>query len=125
MPPPFASGLNVWSSENGTPGSATYQGAANAALVPADQDFAGCLELVKVETVQKLRWTGSTPIRPGLYLRVRARVKAVSGNLPSVRIAGWAGTSASAHVSGLVETGPATTLTGYGEVVEVSAIVGI
>ncbi|MDF0603500.1 hypothetical protein P1J78_22470, partial [Psychromarinibacter sp. C21-152] len=45
MPPPFADGLDVWSSENGTPGSATYDGAANAAVVPADQDFGGCLEL--------------------------------------------------------------------------------
>ena len=41
MPPPFADGLDVWSSEDGTPGSATYDGATNAAFVPADQDFGG------------------------------------------------------------------------------------
>ncbi len=124
MPPPFAGGLEVWSSEDGRPGQATYDGAANAALVPADQDFAGCLELVKTDAVQKLRYAGNTPILPGVYLRITARVKAISGNLPSVRIAGWAGTGSNSHVAGLVEIGPAVTLTSYGEVVEVSAIVG-
>jgi hypothetical protein len=125
MPPAFATGLAVWSSEDGTPGSATYQGAANAALVPADQDFAGCLELAKTQSTQKLRWMGQMPILPGVYLRVRARVKAMSGNLPTVRIAGYALASGGAHVSGLVETGPAVTLTQYGTVVEVSAIIGL
>ena len=42
MPLPFSAGLSQWSREDGTPGSATYDGQANAALVPADQDFAGC-----------------------------------------------------------------------------------
>lgn len=125
MPPPFADGLNVWSSENGTPGSATYAGAPNAAFVPADADFGGCLELLKVDTVQKLRWMGLTPLIPGCYLRIRARVKAVSGPLPSVRIAGFALDQAGNHVAGLVETGPSTALDTYGEVVEVSAIVGL
>ena len=41
MPPAFADGLNVWSSGDGTPGSDTYLNAANAAFVPADQDFGG------------------------------------------------------------------------------------
>lgn len=124
MPPAFANGLDVWSSGDGTPGSAIYQGNPDAALVPADQDFAGCLELQKTQSVQKLRYMGETPILPGCYLRVTVRVKAVSGNLPSVRIAGWAGGAGSVHVAGLTETGPSTTLTSYGEVVEVSAIVG-
>ncbi|MBD3678843.1 MAG: right-handed parallel beta-helix repeat-containing protein, partial [Rhodobacteraceae bacterium] len=91
MPPAFDLGLDQWSRGDGTPGSVTYDGAADAALVSADQDFGGCLELVKTESVQKLRWMGETPLLPGCYLRVRARVKAVSGNLPSVRIAAWAG----------------------------------
>ncbi len=124
MPPPFSDGLDVWSSENGTPGSATYDGAVNAAYVPADQDFSGCLELLKTETTQKLRYTGETPLLPGCYLRVTARIKALSGNLPSVRIAAWAGKSGGAHVSGLTEVGPSVTLTSYGKVVEVSAIIG-
>ncbi len=124
MPPPFANGLNVWSSGNGTPGSDTYDGAVNAAFVPADQDFSGCLELQKTDGTQKLRYMGETPLLPGCYLQIRARVKAISGNLPSVRIAAWAGGSGGSHVGGVTETGPSVTLTGYGEVVEVTAIVG-
>ncbi|MCB1342001.1 MAG: right-handed parallel beta-helix repeat-containing protein [Pseudooceanicola sp.] len=124
MPPAFAGGLDVWSSGNGTPGSDTYDGAINAALVPADADFAGCLELLKTDSVQKLRYTGETPLLPGCYLQIRARIKAISGNLPSARIAGWAGGAGGVHVGGVVETGPSVTLTTYGQVVEVSAIVG-
>ena len=124
MPPAFAGGLEVWSSGNGTPGADTYENAVNAAFVPADQDFGGALEIQKADTIQKLRYMGETPLLPGCYLRVRARVKAISGNLPSVRIAGWAGGAGGAHVSGVAETGPAVALTSYGEVVEVSAIVG-
>lgn len=124
MPPEFAGGLDVWSSGDGTPGSDTYDGAANAAFVPADQDFSGCLELTKTESTQKLRYMGQTPLLPGCYLRVTARVKVVSGNLPSVRIAAWAGNGSGNNVVGIVEEGAAVTLTHYGQVVEVSAIVG-
>ena len=124
MPPAFDEGLGVWSSEDGTPGSATYDGAANAALVTADQDFGGCLEMIKTESTQKLRHMGETPILPGCYLRVTARVKAISGNLPSVRIAAWAGTAGNAHLAGVAETGPAVTLTAYGKVETVQSIIG-
>lgn len=121
MPPPFSAGLNLWSREDGTPGS--YQGQPNAALVTNDQDFAGCLELQKTEAVQKLRSFAQTPVQPGLYLRVTARVKAVSGNLPSVRIAAWAGDVGGANVAAVPQVGPTVTLTSYGEVVTVSAII--
>lgn len=124
MPPEFAAGLDVWSSEDGTAGSATYDGASNAALVSADQDFGGCLELAKTSTTQQLRYMGQTPILPGCYLRVTAKVKAVSGNLPSVRIAAWAGAANDSHVSGLVETGPSVTLSAYGKVETITAIIG-
>jgi len=123
MPPPFAAGLNLWSREDGVPGSASWQGQPNAALVTNDQDFAGCLELQKVEAVQRLRSFAQTPILAGLYLRVTARVKAVSGNLPSVRIAAWAGDLAGGNVAGVPQTGVAVPLTSYGEVVTVSAII--
>ncbi len=123
-PPEFATGLDVWSSGNGTPGSATYLNATNAAFVPADQDFGGCLELQKTAATQQLRYMGDTPLQPGCYLQIRARVKAISGNLPSVRIAAWAGDASNAHVPGVIEVGPTTTLTTYGDIVEVSAIVG-
>jgi hypothetical protein len=123
MPPPFSAGLNLWSRGDGIPGSGSYQGQANAALVTNDQDFAGCLELQKTEATQKLRSFAQTPIQPGLYLRVTARVKAVSGNLPSVRIAAWAGDLAGQNVAGLPQTGVAVPLTTYGQVVTVSAII--
>ncbi|MDJ0640274.1 MAG: glycosyl hydrolase family 28-related protein [Paracoccaceae bacterium] len=124
MPPAFADGLAVWSSEQGTPGGVTYDTVATAAVVTGDADFGGCLELLKTDAVQRVRYTGETPLLPGCYLRVTARVKAISGPLPSVRISGWAGQSGGSQVTGLVETGASTALTDYGEVVEVSAIVG-
>ena len=124
MPPPFANGLGVWSSGDGTPGSDTYAGAGGGVFVPADADFAGCMEIVKANATQKIRFMGETPILPGCYLRVTARVKAVAGALPSVRIAGWPGNSANNQVPGLVMVGPSKALTTYGQVVEVSAIIG-
>ncbi len=124
MPPEFSNDLDVWSREDGTPGSDTYDGSVNAAFVPADQDFGGCLELFKTESTQKLRYMGQVPVLPGCYLRVTARVKAISGNLPSVRIAAWAGDGNNNHVGGLDETAAAVALQSYGDVVEVSAIIG-
>lgn len=124
MPPKFAAGLGVWSSQDGTPGSDTYANNLNAAIVPADSDFGGCLELVKTEPVQALRYMGETPLLPECYLQVRVKVKAVSGPFPAVRIAAWAGGIGGAHVTGVLEYGPAIALDTYGEVVEVSAIIG-
>lgn len=124
MPTPFAVGLDVWSSQNGRPGDDTYENAANGAFVPADQDFAGCLEIQKSSSTQKLRYMGQTPMLPGCYLRVTARVKAISGNLPSVRIAGYPALSNGTQVSGVSVSGPSVPLTTYGEIVEVSAILG-
>ncbi|SLN15247.1 Pectate lyase superfamily protein [Roseovarius albus] len=124
MPPKFADGLDVWSSEDGTVGSATYEGALNAIYTPSDQDFAGALEMQKTEAVQRLRYMGQTQILPGCYLRVKTRIKAITGNLPTVRIAAWAGASDDTHVPNLTEVGPEISLTTYGEVVEVSAIIG-
>jgi len=124
MPPAFSEGLDVWSSGDGTPGSDTYDGSGNGVFVPADQDFAGCLEIAKTQSTTRLRFMGETPILPGLYLRVSARVKAISGNLPAVRIAGWAGDASFANVPGLVEIGPSIQLDSYGEIVEISAIIG-
>ncbi len=123
-PPPFENGLDVWSSGNGTPGSDTYANAANAAFVPADQDFGGCLELIKNNETQRVRYMGETPLLPGCYLQIKVRLKAISGNLPNARIGAWAGGAGGAAVTGLTVTGPLVSLTGYGRIVEVSAIVG-
>lgn len=124
MPAPFVQGLDQWSSGDGTPGSDTYDNVVNAAFVAADADFGGCLEIQKTDAIQKLRYMGQTPILPGCYLQIRARIKAISGGLPSVRIAGWAGTGSNGHLAGVVETGSSSTLSSYGQVVEVTAIVG-
>lgn len=124
MPPTFAAGLNLWSREDGRPGQGSYLAQSNAAYVPTDQDFAGCLELQKTSSVQKLRCFQQIPIQPGLYLRVTARIKAMSGALPSVRIAGWAGSSSGTIVASSDPDGPSVALTGYGSVVTVSAIIG-
>lgn len=124
MPAAFSDGLGVWSSGDGTPGSDTYEGAGNAAFVPSDADFGGCLELQKTAATQALRYMGQTPLLPGCYLRVTARIKAISGALPAARIAAWAGASGGGHVSGVVQEGPSVALTTYGEVIEISAIIG-
>jgi Pectate lyase superfamily protein len=124
MPPAFSAGLNLWSRGDGTPGSGSYSGQSNAALVPNDQDFGGCLELQKSDTVQKVRSFAQTPMQPGMYLRVTVRVKAVSGNLPSVRIAAWAGNIGQTNVVAAPQTGVAVALSSYGTVVTVSAIIG-
>ncbi|AXI48087.1 hypothetical protein C1J03_20045 [Sulfitobacter sp. SK012] len=124
MPPVFANGLGVWSSGDGTPGSGTYANASNAAFVPADQDFGGALELAKTQSVQRLRYMGETPLLPGCYLKVTVRIKAISGNLPSVRISGYPGGAGGGKIGGVPEFSVAVPLTSYGEVVEVSAIIG-
>ena len=124
MPPPFAAGLALWSREDGLPGQGSYAGQANAAFVPADQDFGGALELQKTQTTQKLRCFQQIPMQPGLYVQVKVRVKCLSGAFPAVRIAGWAGRSNGTNVPGVVQTGPSVALTQYGQVVEVRAIIG-
>ncbi|MDG4647964.1 glycosyl hydrolase family 28-related protein [Roseibacterium sp. SDUM158017] len=124
MPPAFSEGLAAWSRQDGTPGSDTWATAANATLVAADADFGACLEVVKTDSVTQIRHMGQTPMRPGMYLRVSARLKVLSGSLPEARIAGWAGDAGGAQVAGVTASGPTVTPAGYGEVVTVSAILG-
>lgn len=125
MPPPFRDGLLAWSRGDGTKGSPTWASSADAQIIPADQHFGTCLELTKSAAVTKLRYMGETPVVPGAYLKITARVKAVTGALPSVRIAAWAGSNARQHLDGVVETGPTVALQTHGTVTEVSAIVGV
>lgn len=124
MPPPFAAGLAQWSSEDGLAGQSTYLNQANAALIPADQDFGGALQLQKTQAVQKLRCTLKTPMRPGMYLQVTIRIKAVSGAFPAVSVAGWPGKQNGGLVSGVATSGPPVQLNTYGKVVEIKAIIG-
>lgn len=125
MPPAFRAGLGIWSRGDGSSGSATWDQAPNASLVPSDQDFGPCLEIAKQQTTTSIRFMGETPMIPGVYLRVSARVKIVAGALASVRIAGFAGDGSRNQVTGIVTTGQTVALSSYGQVVEVSAIVGV
>ena len=68
MPPAFSDGLQDWSSENGRPGETRYDVDPSGNLVGGDADFGTCLELIKTNTVQKLRYGGETPILAGAYL---------------------------------------------------------
>ena len=103
MPAPFQSGLNLWSQTDGTAGSPTWSGASNAAIVPADEDFGACLEILKQQAVTSVRYMRRTPMNPGNYLRISARVKAIAGNLPQVRIAAFAGNAQGANVGGVAQ----------------------
>jgi len=125
MPLPFAAGLGVWSSGDGTPGSDTYAISGTGVFVSADQDFGGCLEVQKTTTTARVRYMGETPILPGCYIQVRAKVKAVAGPLPAVRISGYPGQAGGGKANGQPEAGASTQLTTYGEVVEVSAIIAV
>lgn len=123
-PTTFAQGLGVWSSGNGTAGSDTYDGATNAVIVAGDGDFGTCLEMQKTVSTQYLRYMGETPIYPGVYYQIKARVKAMSGALPTLRISAYAANSSGNAVSGVNTSGSGSTLASYGEVVEITAIVG-
>lgn len=121
-PPAFADGLDVWSREDGQAGSDTYASSANATIVVADQDFGGCLELLKTQGVQKVRWTTQVPVRAGCYLRVTFRIKAISGLLPSVRAAATPVDGNGDLVTGAQTSGPETGLSTYGKVETVSLV---
>ena len=104
----------MFSRGDGTPGSPTYANLPTAAFVPADQDFAGCLEVQKTDSTQRLRYMGQTPVFPGTYLRITVRIKAVAGSLPSVRIAGFPGDANENQIAGVTTTGSSVALTTYG-----------
>lgn len=123
MPTTFSEGLDVWSSGDGTPGSDTYDQSGGGVYVPSDQDFGGCMEVIKSNSTTPVRYMAETPILPGCFLRVTVRVKVISGNLPNVRIAGWAGGSGGSNVTSVTQHASATSITSYGDVYEVSAII--
>ncbi|WP_245999343.1 hypothetical protein [Paracoccus methylarcula] len=125
MPPAFSAGLDIWGRNDGTGSDTSWAGAHNAGIVPDDRHFGSCLEILKEQTTTRIRYRGDTPIIPGVYLRVSARIKLVAGPPCSARIAGWPGDASRRHVSGLTETGPALAIDRYGEVAEISAIVGV
>lgn len=121
---PFVDGLEKWSREDGAIGSARYDDGNGAAFVPGDADFGGCLEFLKSTPLQKLRYIGETPMRLERYVRVSARVKVMTGNMPRVAVAAFAGDAEGNEVAVLTSVGPSVVLNQYGKVFEVSAIVG-
>lgn len=124
-PAPYSEGLAAYSNGDGTQGSPSYATSGNAAFIPADQDFGGAIEILKTDSTQRLRYKGQTPIEPGCYIKITARIKALSGNLPSVRIAAFAAQANGNALAGVTTVGETVPITSYGDVVEVSAIVGI
>lgn len=124
MPSAFVDGLESWSSTDGTAGSPTYDGASNATIVTSDPDFGTCLEINTTVDPTAIRYTGQTPIIPGGYVEVSARIKVMSGAFPSARIGAWAGNGSAQHVTGLDEAGGSNTMDSYGRIYTVSAIIG-
>ncbi|MHA3976499.1 right-handed parallel beta-helix repeat-containing protein [Halovulum sp. GXIMD14794] len=124
MPPAFVDGLDIWSSGDGTPGTTAYDSDPAGTLYSADPDFGTCLELAKTTSPQKLRYMGETPILPGCYLEVSARVKWVSGPKPQVRIAGYAGNATGGKVGAVPQEADPITLEDPSRVYTVRAIVG-
>lgn len=123
-PPPFAEGLYDWSRGDGTPTSPSYEDGEAGRIARNDADFGVCLELRKVETVQRLRYMGEVPLRPGACVEIVARIKALRGPAPSVRIAAWPGGAGGAALPDLPAAGPVTALAPHGAVTEVRAVIG-
>ena len=123
MPPPFANGLAVCRARTAPRGTATYDGAADAAFVPRTRISRAVSNSRRPKATQRLRYSGETMLLPGCYLRVRARVKAMSGNLPGVG-SPWAGGAGGPRspVSSHRADDAAHRLC---EIVEVSAIIGV
>lgn len=124
MPPGFGDGLEDWSYGEGTPSSGSFDTAANARLVADDADFGACLELRATAPLQRLRYMGEVPVRAGHYVEISARLKAVRGELPLVRVSAFAGGRRGSRVPGLAEFGPVVALGAHDTVFEVSAVIG-
>ena len=123
-PAPFSASLEKWSSSTGTTSTDTYDIVGEAVYVPVDQDFAGCIEMVKTDDVQKLRYTGQTDLPRETYLMIKTRVKRMAGGIPAIRIAGHAMDTNDTQVDAVTAYGPTGSLTDLGEIYEVTAIVG-
>ena len=124
MPPPFAEGLDDWSRGDGTPEGPTWEAAPNARVAPGDPAFGPCLELRKVAPVERLRYMGELPLRPGRYLEIAARVRALRGPLPRARIAAWPGGAGGRAVADLPQLGAEAAIAASGAPVVIAAVIG-
>lgn len=70
-------------------------------------------------------WKSKKLLPPSVYaIAARARLECITGNLPAIRIAGYAARSNGSSVPTVTQTGPSIELKRYGNIFEVSAIVG-
>lgn len=123
MPLPFSAGLDRWSCEDGRPGDATYADILEAEVVDDDAVFGSCLKMLKDAPVTRLRYMGETPLLPGCFLRISARLRAIDGPLPTVRIAGWPGHAGQGGALDRIVSGPLVTFEEIDDVVTVQAVV--
>ncbi len=123
-PSAFEEGLALWSNGDGTPDATTYDALPHARLARNDVDFGTCLELRKTDGVVRLRYTGEMPVRRGARIEISARLRALRGPLPEVRIAAWTGGAGGRGVEGQPCEGPRVALTAHGSVQVVRAVIG-
>lgn len=123
-PPPFTEGLEDWSRGLGTPEEPTYEGSATARIARGDMAFGDCLELIKNEPVQRLRYRGEVPIRPGRFLAVEARLKLVRGPAPAARIGALAGGAGGMPLAGRPSGGPLVPLPEPPGILGLAAVIG-
>lgn len=123
-PPDFAEGLDDWSSGDGTPDSATYESASHVRIAVGDPDLETCLEMRKIEAIQRLRYMAEMPVIHGRFLQVRTRLRTVRGASPGARIAAWAGGMHGRPVTGAPTEAPVAFLPAGGAVRQVTAVIG-
>ncbi|WP_424934067.1 hypothetical protein [Amaricoccus macauensis] len=125
MPPAFSDGLHDWSRGDGRPDTPTYGDLKFLdARIVEDSEFGPCLEIRKTDTIQRLRYMGEMPFRPGCYLEVSARIKALSGPRGLVRIAAMPGGRHGKPVTGLDTSGNVVGLDVFERSYEAVAVFG-
>lgn len=122
-PPPFHEGLWDWSCGDGAPASPSYEETRGAALVSGDPDLGDCLELERQETVQRLRYMGELPLRPGAWVELRLRLKGVLGAPGLARVAAWPGGAGGRGIADLPKLGRLVSLPARGRVAELRLVI--
>ncbi|HET9069924.1 MAG TPA: hypothetical protein VFN28_14870, partial [Amaricoccus sp.] len=108
---------------DGTPESPTWEAAENARLA-RDADFGTCLEIRTGGVVERLRYMGEVPLFAGAFIEVAARVKAISGPLPAVRVAAWPGGAEGRGVAGLPVAARWVPVPAHGGACAIRAVIG-
>lgn len=122
-PPPFHEGLCDWSCGDGTPCSPTYEDHRGARLIADDPDFGDCIEIERLEPLQRLRYMGELPLRPGVRVELRTRLKACAGVPGSARAAAWPGGAGGQGIADLPSVGRLAALPAIGGVIELRLVI--